>query len=91
MLRRFLCKCILRYQRGVSAKSLSKCKFYPTCSNYALEAIDRYGALVGVLISFIRIIRCNEFSSGGVDLVPKKIDEWYILQKIKNSFGGLFL
>ena len=55
--------------------SHSKCKYYPTCSNYAKEAITKYGALKGTFLSFKRLLKCNPFSKGGIDLVPpqKKI------------------
>ncbi len=52
--------------------SHSKCKFYPTCSNYAKEAIERFGIFKGGYLTIKRILRCNPFSKGGIDLVPKK-------------------
>jgi len=62
----------LFYQKKISSRSSGKCKFYPTCSNYALTAINRFGAFKGVLLAVFRLLRCNEFSKGGVDLVPEK-------------------
>lgn len=50
--------------------SHSKCKYYPTCSNYAKEAIIKYGSIKGSFLAIKRIIKCNPFSKGGVDLVP---------------------
>ncbi|MBE6824479.1 MAG: membrane protein insertion efficiency factor YidD [Ruminococcaceae bacterium] len=50
----------------------SKCKFYPTCSQYAIEAISTYGAFKGFFMSLWRILRCNPFSKGGYDPVPEK-------------------
>lgn len=47
------------------------CKFYPTCSNYAIEAIEIYGAFKGSLLSIWRILRCNPLSKGGYDPVKK--------------------
>ena len=44
-----------------------KCKYYPTCSEYAKQAIEKYGCLKGLLLSIKRIIRCNPFSKGGYD------------------------
>lgn len=46
------------------------CKYYPTCSQYGLEAIEKYGALKGGTLAVWRILRCNPFSKGGYDPVP---------------------
>ncbi len=63
--------CIRFYRKYLSAlKGYSTCKFYPTCSQYALEAIEKYGALKGGLMAAWRILRCNPFSKGGYDPVP---------------------
>ena len=47
------------------------CRFYPTCSQYALEAIQKHGAFKGSLLAAYRILRCNPFSKGGYDPVPE--------------------
>ena len=60
------------YQNSISAHTRPSCKYYPTCSNYALEAIERFGALKGGIMSIYRILRCNPFSRGGYDPVPEK-------------------
>ena len=44
-----------------------KCKFYPTCSEYAMEALEKYGFLKGIFLSIKRIFKCNPFSKGGYD------------------------
>ena len=44
-----------------------KCKYYPTCSEYTKQAIEKYGALKGIFLGLIRIIKCNPFSKGGYD------------------------
>lgn len=46
------------------------CRHIPTCSNYAIEAIEKYGCFKGLFLSFKRIIRCNPFGSKGYDPVP---------------------
>jgi hypothetical protein len=51
----------------------SSCRFTPSCSVYAIEAIERFGAVKGGYLSLRRIIRCNPFSEGGEDKVPEKI------------------
>jgi len=56
------------------------CRFYPTCSAYSIEAIEIHGFLRGLLYSIFRIMRCNRFFPGGLDLVPdsKKITKDFI-------------
>ena len=57
------------YQRGISPFLPKRCRFYPSCSEYAIEAIQTYGALKGLFESFKRILRCNPFHAGGIDYV----------------------
>lgn len=70
-MKKILLKLIEIYQM-LPLSSHTKCKYYPTCSNYAKEAIEIYGSVKGTYLSMKRILRCNPFSKGGVDLVPKK-------------------
>ncbi|HAF61851.1 MAG TPA: membrane protein insertion efficiency factor YidD [Anaerolineaceae bacterium] len=59
------------YQKIVSpALPANTCRFYPTCSHYAYEAICKYGILKGGYLSIYRLIRCNPFNEGGYDPVP---------------------
>ncbi|MBQ5995632.1 MAG: membrane protein insertion efficiency factor YidD [Clostridia bacterium] len=60
------------YQKRISPLFPPQCKYYPTCSQYAVTAIERFGLLKGGLLAVWRILRCNPFSKGGVDLVPEK-------------------
>jgi putative membrane protein insertion efficiency factor len=69
MLRRLMVACIHYYQRHISPQMGSQCRFLPTCSQYAIEAIERYGPLKGGLMAVWRILRCNPFSRGGYDPV----------------------
>ena len=71
-MKKLLLKLIDLYQK-TPLFSHSKCKYYPTCSNYSKEAITNYGALKGTLLSIKRILKCNPFSKGGIDLVPKDL------------------
>ena len=58
------------YQAALSPFLGGACRFYPSCSHYALEAIDRHGALRGAWLSLRRVLRCQPFSAGGFDPVP---------------------
>lgn len=60
------------YRRYISPLFPARCKYYPTCSTYALEALKVHGALKGSLLSAWRLVRCNPFSNGGVDYPPMK-------------------
>lgn len=51
------------------------CKFYPSCSNYAREAIERHGARHGVMLALKRLLRCHPFTRGGIDFVPDELPE----------------
>ena len=55
------------YQRLVSPLLGPRCKYHPTCSQYALDALEEYGILRGAVLSAWRILRCNPWSHGGVD------------------------
>jgi len=55
------------YQRHVSRHFGQRCKYYPTCSNYAIQAIEGQGAVRGSAMAIWRLLRCNPFSGGGVD------------------------
>ena len=57
------------YQRLVSPALPRRCKYHPTCSAYAVEAIRRYGILRGFVLAAWRLLRCNPWSHGGVDFV----------------------
>ncbi len=70
----FLLKLIDIYQK-IPFSSHSNCRYIPTCSNYAREAIMEYGSLKGSWLAFKRILRCNPFGGYGFDPVPKKGDK----------------
>lgn len=58
------------YQKYLSPLKTTKCPYYPCCSQYGLEAIQKHGAIKGGALAFWRILRCNPFSKGGYDPVP---------------------
>ncbi|MBU5486401.1 membrane protein insertion efficiency factor YidD [Clostridium sp. MSJ-11] len=68
-MKRFLVYLINFYRNNLSPLKRPCCKYYPTCSQYALDAINKYGALKGTFMAIIRILRCNPFSKGGYDPV----------------------
>lgn len=62
------------YRRRISPLFPPMCKYYPTCSVYAVEAIETHGALKGGVLALLRILRCNPLFPGGYDPVPPKKD-----------------
>lgn len=55
------------YKKYISPKIGNHCKYYPTCSQYVRQAVDKYGIIKGNILGIYRIIRCNPFSHGGID------------------------
>lgn len=72
MLNKFFIALIRFYQLCISPMLGPRCRFTPTCSQYALEAINSHGAYKGILLTIKRISKCHPFHSGGYDPVPKK-------------------
>jgi putative membrane protein insertion efficiency factor len=70
----FMLKMIRFYQRGISPIKPPTCRFYPTCSHYGLEAIERFGALRGGWLLVKRLSKCHPFHPGGFDPVPERDD-----------------
>ncbi|WP_336823585.1 membrane protein insertion efficiency factor YidD [Sporosarcina sp. USHLN248] len=60
------------YQKFISPLTPPSCRFYPTCSHYGVEAIQKHGALKGSLLTIRRISKCHPFHEGGYDPVPEK-------------------
>lgn len=71
-MKRLLVRFIRFYQREISPLKKPCCRYIPTCSNYAVEAIERFGAWKGGGLALWRFLRCNPFSRGGYDPVPEK-------------------
>ena len=70
-MKKILIAIIRFYQRNISPyKGGATCRFVPTCSQYALEALEKYGAVKGSLLAIRRILRCHPISKGGYDPVP---------------------
>jgi putative membrane protein insertion efficiency factor len=66
---KFLIKLIIFYQRYISCIKPPSCRFYPTCSEYAIQAINKYGILKGMGKAIVRILKCHPFHPGGYDPV----------------------
>jgi putative membrane protein insertion efficiency factor len=69
-MKRALISLIWFYKRAISPYMPRACRFTPSCSDYAAQAIARYGALKGLRLSIWRVLRCNPFGKGGHDPVP---------------------
>ncbi|GGJ88122.1 putative membrane protein insertion efficiency factor [Pilimelia anulata] len=65
---------VVAYRRWVSPVLPARCRFYPSCSAYALEALAQHGALRGCLLTLRRLLRCHPFHPGGYDPVPPPSD-----------------
>jgi uncharacterized protein len=61
------------YQRTVSPLFAPRCRYLPTCSEYAYEALGEHGALAGTWLAMRRLARCHPFHEGGYDPVPRKV------------------
>ena len=69
-MKRFLIALVRGYKKYISPLLPLSCRFTPTCSEYAVEALSKHGALKGSLLAIWRILRCNPFCKGGYDPVP---------------------
>ncbi len=71
MMKRACLSAIRFYQKNLSPLKASCCRYVPTCSEYAAQAIERFGAARGTLLAARRIARCQPFCQGGYDPVPE--------------------
>ena len=60
------------YKYFISPLLGNNCRFYPSCSSYALKALEQHGVIIGLFLIIKRIVKCQPFHKGGVDHVPKK-------------------
>lgn len=73
LLPRNVCVLILRgYRAAISPLYGDVCRYYPSCSAYSLQAIQRYGVIAGIVLGAWRIARCHPWAKGGIDDVPKR-------------------
>ncbi|NDO49321.1 membrane protein insertion efficiency factor YidD [Lachnospiraceae bacterium MD335] len=71
-MKKLLLRLILFYRKYLSPLKSTKCPYFPSCSQYGLEAVERFGFIKGGFLMIWRILRCNPFSKGGYDPVPTK-------------------
>ena len=71
---KYLCIWLIRFYRKCISplKKAPCCRFVPSCSEYALQAFEKRGFFVGLILTFSRIVRCNPYCAGGYDPVPEK-------------------
>ncbi|MCK1976109.1 membrane protein insertion efficiency factor YidD [Jeotgalicoccus huakuii] len=69
-MKKILIRAVHFYQKNISPMSPPTCRFYPTCSNYAIDAINEHGAIKGSYLATRRILKCHPFHEGGFDPVP---------------------
>lgn len=72
MLKKMVIFLIKFYRKNISPFKVTKCLYFPTCSTYGLEAIEKFGIIKGTVLTLWRVLRCNPFSHGGYDPVPDK-------------------
>lgn len=86
-MKRLLTGSIKFYRKNISPHTPPSCRYHPTCSSYALQAIEKHGAVKGGVMATARILRCNPFVEGGVDEVPDhftifrnpdNVDDYYV-------------
>ena len=70
---RMLIAMVVAYRRYVSPVLPARCRFYPSCSAYSLEALQKHGAIRGTGLTIWRLLRCHPFHPGGYDPVPDPI------------------
>ncbi len=72
MIRKIVILPIKLYKKFISPLLGNNCRYYPTCSSYAIEAIEIHGVIKGLFLAAKRILSCHPFSKGGIDPVPPK-------------------
>lgn len=86
-MKKILMSIIRFYQKHISPATPPSCRYHPTCSSYALEAVDKHGAIKGGAMSTARILRCNPFVEGGVDKVP----DYFTLRRNPENIGEQYI
>ncbi len=69
---------IVIYKKLISPLFPRMCKYYPSCSTYAIQSIQKFGVVRGLILAIWRLLRCNPWSNGGVDYVPDKFGLYFL-------------
>ena len=89
-MKRFFLMLLRGYRRFLSPAKRPCCRYSPTCSSYAVEAIEKHGAMKGGYLAFRRVLRCHPFHEGGFDPVPDRFSlrkaPSYKLIRYKNQY-----
>lgn len=85
---RFILYLIKVYQNGISPRLTPSCRYYPSCSSYAAEAVEKFGAGRGGWLAARRLLRCHPLGGEGYDPVPHKIDQHKEMDPADPALGG---
>lgn len=77
------------YRKCISPLKPPCCRFYPTCSNYAVQAVQRFGAVKGLYLAVRRLLRCHPWNIGGIDYVPERFPGFVHRKVHRKPFGSL--
>lgn len=80
--RNVLISFLLAYRAVISPLYGQVCRYHPSCSLYALRAVQYHGALWGIGLGFVRVLRCNPFARGGIDDVPHRLRDAYEVTRL---------
>jgi len=86
--RRLALALIRFYQNAISPRTPPTCFFYPTCSHYTYQAIERFGFWRGTWLGFCRVCRCHPFARGGYDPLPEEFT-WFPSRRLRESHEDL--
>ena len=77
---------IMFYRKFISPLLPPSCKYYTSCSSYALDAYEKHGLIKGTVLTVWRLLRCNPWSLGGVDYVPERVTvDYFRIKKVRKK------
>lgn len=82
MIRAVLIALVQGYRLLLSPSLGTSCRFFPTCSSYSLQALERHGAAAGTYLTLARVVRCHPWCEGGEDPVPERIEAPRMLTRL---------